>query len=74
MDYTMIWRETLAIFEETNLKNWWGHAHHIGLHEFHIDLYLHEFFEWILFLTPIVWREILAVFEGKQKEQNLQNQ
>ena len=25
----------------------------IGLHTFHIDLYLHEFFELILFLTPM---------------------
>ena len=45
----------------------------IGLYAFHNNLYLHEFFEPILFLTPMgysqsmVKKEILAVFEGKQK-------
>ena len=35
----------------------------IGLHAFHIIIYLHEFFELILFLTPLVQKEILAKFE-----------
>ena len=38
--------------KEQNLRNQRGHAHQIGLHAFHINLYLHEFFEPILFLTP----------------------
>ena len=44
----------------------------IGLHVFHINLYLHKFFESIQFFGPhglysMFRREILAVFEGKQK-------
>ena len=36
--------------KEQNLQNQRGHAHQIGLHAFHINLYL--LFEPILFLTP----------------------
>ena len=50
------------------LQNWKGLAHKkIGLHAFHINLYLHEFFELILFFDPhrlqsMVQKGNLAIF------------
>ena len=35
-----------------NLRNRRGHAIKIGLHAFKVNLYLHEFFEPILFFDP----------------------
>ena len=49
----------------------------IGLHAFHVNLYLHEFFEPILFFDPhglsMVRRENLAVLRQMKNEQNLRN-
>ena len=48
----------------------------IGIHAFHINLYLHEFSEWILFFDShesMVQREISAVLRQMKKGQNLGN-
>ena len=50
----------------------------IGFHAFYVDLYLHKFFEPILFFDPhglyMVWRENLAILKANLKGQNLWNQ
>ena len=53
----MVQKGNLAFIEGhrkgPNLQNRGGHAHQkIGLHAFQINLYLHEYLEQILFLTP----------------------
>ena len=65
--------------KERNLQNQKGHAHQIGLLAFCVNLYLHEFFEPILFFDPM---DYSPWFEGKfwpflkasKKEPNLRNQ
>ena len=64
--------------KEQNLQNRKSHAHQTWFYAFHFNLYLHEFFQPILFLTPmdspwskgkfcLFWRQLI-------KGQNLQNQ
>ena len=46
-------KSIIILFYFYLLSNRRFHAHQNGLHAFHIHLYLHEFFESILFLTPV---------------------
>ena len=50
----MVQKGNLAVFESSNISET-GEATptKIGLHAFHMTLYMHEFFEPILFLTPM---------------------
>ena len=70
----------LAKFKkEQNLQNQKGHAHQIGLLAFRVNLYLHEFFEPILFFDPMdysPWSEgkFLPSLKASKKEPNFRNQ
>ena len=78
MDYiiTMVQRKFLTILKTNekskNSENREGSPTKIGLHAFHVKLYLHVFFEPILFFDPhglsVVQRENLAILKAKNKQ------
>ena len=79
----MVRREILAVLRQTKRSKISeirkASPTKIGFHAFHVNLYLHEFFEMILFFDPhglySPWpkREILAVLRQTKKGQNLKN-
>ena len=64
----MLWKGNLAIFGSSNISETREVTPaKIGLHASQINLYLHEFFELILFFDPHGLKGSFGHFEGKRK-------